>query len=72
MRGEGQQVTIAIEPNPDALGIRRTPVPHRHHTATATGDLTGAFSHAHPWLHTIPHRGRQVRDLGVGEPNGDH
>lgn len=43
-----------------------------YHAATATGDLTGAFAHAHPRLHTTLHRGRQFPDLGIGEPNGDH
>ena len=48
------------------------PVPHHHHAATAAGDLTRAFLHAHPRLHTIPHRGRQLRNLGMGEPTADH
>ncbi len=51
--GERQHVPIAIEPNPEALGTHGTLVPHRYDAATAAGDLTGAFSHAHPRLHTI-------------------
>ena len=72
VRGERQHVTIAIEPNLDAFRTYGPPVSHRHDAATAAGDLTGAFSHAHPRLHTIPHRGRQLRDLGLGEPTADH
>ena len=72
MRGERQHVTIAVQPNLDALGTHGPPVSHPHDTATATGDLTGAFSRAHPRLHTTPHRGRQLRDLGIGKPIADH
>ena len=72
VRGERQHVTIAIQPNLDAFRTHGPPVPDRHDAAPAAGDLTGAFSHPYPRLHTIPHRGGQLRDLSIGEPTADH
>jgi hypothetical protein len=72
VRGERQDVTVAVQPNLDALDPDGPPVPDRHDSAAATGDLTGAFPHPHPRLPTIAHRGRQLPDLGVGQASADY
>jgi hypothetical protein len=65
-RGERQHVAIAVEPNMDAFRTYGPPVCHPHDAATATGDVTGAFSHAHPRLHTTPMSPPSTASLGNG------